>query len=361
MRTPLVVITGVDPEAMDSAALALAWDLPDAVAVQHRIDPESQVLSRLVSDVTGVLEREEVQLEHACVSCALREDILPTLERLARDGRWGAIISSLPVGAEAGNLAGALARHGRLARHLRLTNIVTSLGLGGLERDLTGDDLLRERGLHSNPWDGRGVAEVACAMIEYADLVTLTSAPGPAETGPVDLVRALVRPGTLLVPGTEHLDRATVLEARHHHARTLAWASPRRTIPLPALGGSGAWRIELSSPRPFHPERLVDQIERLGSGAHRSRGCFWIPTRPGTALAWDGAGGQLSLGTHAPWGAEAPHTTLVFTGLGERPADLVAAFEDLLLTPQEARAQGLRWRVAFDGLEPWLGDIEEVA
>ena len=37
MRTKLVVVTGVAPLAMDSTLMTLAWDLPQAVSVRHRI------------------------------------------------------------------------------------------------------------------------------------------------------------------------------------------------------------------------------------------------------------------------------------------------------------------------------------
>lgn len=60
MRTALVVVTGVDPVAMDSTLMTLAWDLPRTVSVRHRIDPHSQVLTRTVSDVSGVLEQVHV-------------------------------------------------------------------------------------------------------------------------------------------------------------------------------------------------------------------------------------------------------------------------------------------------------------
>ena len=56
---------------------------------------------RTISHAEGLLEQEQIPLEHACVSCALREDILPTLERLAQDGRWDSIVAGLPVATEA--------------------------------------------------------------------------------------------------------------------------------------------------------------------------------------------------------------------------------------------------------------------
>jgi G3E family GTPase len=358
MRTPLAVVTGVDPAVMDRAMLSLSWDLPQAVAARHRIDPDSQVLTRTVSDATGVLEHEEIPLEHACVSCALREDILPTLQRLAQDGRWSTIVSCLPGGTEADQLAHAVSRDARLARHLRLSCLISTLAAERLVDDLLGDDLLRERHWHTNPDDDRGVGEVACAQVERADVVVVDA---EADGEGLDLVRALARPDTLVVHGTDQLDGNGLSELRHEHTRTTAWCSPLRDDDLPPLGDSRAWRLDLRSERALHPDRMLDQIERLGGGPHRSRGCFWVPTRPGLVQQWDGAGGQLSIGHHGTWGRRTPFTRLMLTGLGARPTDLVAAFDELLVTPDEDRPDRGAWRVLEDGLEPWLGDIRDIA
>lgn len=358
MRTPLVVVTGVDPTAMDSAMMNLSWDLPQAVAVRHRIDPESQILSRVVSDATGMLERADIELEHACVSCALREDILPTLERLARDGRWATIVSCLPTGTEADHLASVLARDSALARHLRLSSVVAAVGTERLVDDLLSDDLLNERGLHTNPDDERGVGEVGCAQIEFADALMLEGDPGAEST---DLVRALARPDAVVAIGAEQLDANALVNQRHQQKLASAWRSPESGMALPELGTSHAWRLDLSSPCAFHPDRFLDQIERLGTGRHRSRGCFWVPTRPGVVLEWGGAGGQVSIGSYSTWGRRTPMTRLIFTGLGTAPTDLACAFEDLLLTPNESLQDTQSWNVLEDGLEPWLGDIRDVA
>jgi G3E family GTPase len=358
VRTPLVVVTGVDPVAMDATLMSLTWDLPRAVSVRHRIDPHSQVLTRTVSDVSGVLEQEHIQLEHACVSCALREDILPTLERLARDDRWSSIVAGLPTATEAGQLAHVLGTDSRLARHLKLSSVLAAVGTNDVVRDLLNDDLLRERGVHTNPDDDRGVGEIACAQIEFADLVVLDADPG-AEAA--DLVRALVRPDVPVVTGADQLDGGAVISRRHQRAVTNGWCSPELDTEIPGLDSGHAWRLDLCSPRPFHPDRLLDQIERLGTGQHRSRGAFWLPTRPGDLLEWSGAGGQLSIGSYSPWGRRTPVTRLIFTGVGTLPGELADAFEDILLTPAEALLDRRSWDVLEDGLEPWLGDIRDVA
>lgn len=359
MRVPVVLLSGVDPDAMAATMVGLQFDLPGAVAVRHHIDVERQVLTRTVSDVNGVVEQHETLLEHACVSCAIREDILPTLERLARDGRWQSIVAHLPVGAEPGHLCSVLTRDTRLARFLRVSAVVSAVSAKHPVDDLLGDDLLADRGRHCSHDDRRGVAEVLAAIVEYADAVVLDGPTDPVARG---LVQMLARPGVPVVEGSEGVDGATLVGRLHQHSRTEAWTDPVRTDALPTIPAEGVWRLDLQSLQPFHPERLLEDLELLGGGRHRSRGCFWLPTRPGRALEWDGAGGQLSIGDHASWGRRSPFTRIVLTGVGAAPAGLREAFDHLLVRTGEV---GSRERpapfVTEDGFEPWLGPIREVA
>lgn len=354
----LVVVTGVDPAAVDRAVLSLAWDSPRAVTVRHRIDPVAETLTRVVSDAGGVLEHEVVELEHACVSCALREDVVPTLDRLARDRRWDTVVAALPTGTEAVQLDALLASDTRLARRLRLIATVTAASADGLAADLLSADPLRDRGWHTDPYDDRGIGETLCGLVEHADVVVLDDAPDAPDH---DLLRALLRPDALVLSGAEQLDGRTLLAGRFRHAARDGWRYPAHEPALPELTGSLAWRLDLTSPRPFHPERLLDEVEHLADGPYRSRGCFWVPTRPGDALEWSGAGGQLSMGAFSTWGRRVPRTRLVLTGLGTPPTQLAAAFERLLVSPEEALLHPRSWDVVEDGLEPWLGAIHDVA
>lgn len=357
MKTPVVLLTGVDREAMTAAMVGLQFDLPAAVAVRHHIDVGRSVLQRVVSDVTGIVEQVEIDLEHACVSCAIREDVVPTLDRLARSGRWSSIVAHLPVGAEARQVCGTIAWDTRLARHLQVTGVVAAVSGPGVVDDLLGDDLLAERGDHSSQDDRRGVGEVAAAMVEYADVAVVDGTATPAGA---ELLAALARPDATIVQGVEHLDAASLIGALHDHERTHAWTDPVPTAALPGVEWQHVWRRELLSPLPFHPERLIEDLDRLGGGRHRSRGCFWLPTRPDRVLVWDGAGGQLSIGNGAPWHSRPPLTRLVLTGVGTPPADLADAFRRMLLTPDEAAARG-SWHTSEDGFEPWLGPIRRAA
>jgi hypothetical protein len=100
---PVLTVSSVDPVLRASACAGLLFDLPGAVVVQHDLEPVddegASLLRRTVFDTAGTRERAEVRLEHGCLSGALREDVLPTLLRLAA-GRPAALVLTLPVTAE---------------------------------------------------------------------------------------------------------------------------------------------------------------------------------------------------------------------------------------------------------------------
>jgi G3E family GTPase len=279
--TPVVMISGVDDLATASAAMAWQWDLPGSVAVSHRIDPERQQLHRTIVDLTGVLEREVIELKHACVGCAIREDIVPTLLRLGELGRWSAIIAHLPLSAEAGHVCRALAEED--APEVWVAGVVAALHGPSLVETMSGDALLAELGRESSPEDRRGLAEAAAAIVEYADVVALTGA--PASDG-LALLHAVARPDVLLVADGEATPVVAFLRGVHDHRRSYDWASSIRRGPQPEVDDAQVWRLDLRSDRPFHPERFRERLGIIGSGAHRSRRCCWLPTRPGQARVW---------------------------------------------------------------------------
>ena len=127
-----------------------------------------------------------------------------------------------------------------------------------------------------------------------------------------------------------------------------------------------AWHLALGNvvfPKSVTPERIQENLPELGGGAFRTRGCFWVPTRPETLCVWDGAAGQLNIGTAGRWRRPAARRTdFVVTGLlahGDPRDELRRAFETALCTPAELDTLAAVWSTDEDGLEPWLGDMKE--
>jgi G3E family GTPase len=366
-RKPLIVLATIDPVLRDVVTFGVVVDHPRTVVLRHDIvdGPDGGGIRRVVVDGTGVVEDVLVPLEHACLSCSVREDAVPTLERLARDPRWDAVLLALPVAAESLPVTRALGwatRRGGGLRGLRLASVVAAVGLGTVEEDLLGDDLLDERGLALTEDDRRAVGEALAAQLGHADLV-LVADPDPAdpEVGDLavasDLIDHVRAADGRRTDGLDALDVPALLAATHDGRAAERRLDPVHAAPVPgAPTGNGVWTLELRSDRPLHPDRLVAEVARLGDGRLRSRGHFWVPSRPDSVCVWDGAGGQLSIGALGRWGRRAPGTRLVLTGVEDVRAELLAAFEDVLMTAEEYAAGLHPWLGREDVLEPWLGD-----
>ncbi|WP_109474502.1 GTP-binding protein [Ornithinimicrobium cavernae] len=360
MRTPTYLVTGLHAEAMITATLRLQLELPEAVVVRHEVRRAEGCLVRTISDLTGVLEREVVPLEHACTSCAVREDILPTIERLAGLARWPVVVSHLPVAADGLAVCRALRRVQSLAPSARVAGVVCAVHGPDALSDLLGDDLVGERLPQECAGDQRGVAELLAAMVEHADRVCVA---GEVSDEAEDLLRLLARPGVPLAPDWPGLGHEELLRGVHDHGASERWIAEVPQGPARDAEGSHAWRLELTTRVPLHPQRLREDIGGLGGGRHRSRGCFWLASRPGQVGVWDGAGGQLSIGVTGTWARDRPVTRVLVTGLLEDDVrdDLRAAFADLQLTREELRDRGPYWEVPSDGLETWLGPTPRAA
>jgi len=356
-RVPVILISGVAAGPMFQATISMQVDLPAAVVVRHELDPDREVLVRTVSDVNGVIEQLEIDVEHACTSCAIREDVVPTVERLAASGRWGAIIAQLPVTAEPMQVCRLISFSPQSAPHVRIAATLVALDGSSVRNDLIGDDLLIERGLPVRDDDERGVGETASAMVEYADVVAAIGEPSTADW---ELLHALARPGARLTNSCADLDASALIAGVHDHDAAEDWVAVVRREPLPEAGGEHAWVLEIHSDRPLHPDRLQETIVQLGGGARRSRGCFWLPSRPTQVCQWDGAGGMVSIGPADRWDGTGPLTRIVVVGVDEGRDQLARAFAACLLTDDELAERGRYWELDSDGFEPWLGPIRQL-
>jgi G3E family GTPase len=368
-RNPVVILCGLDPTDLLVAGINLQCSLPGVLVVRHEVDLVAGTLRRLVSDGTGLLEDTWIELDHLCLTCALRHEIAPTLARWVRARPGVPVLLCLPATLSPLPVADLLERHqpgSELAGLVELRSVVATVGGADLEHDLLGDDLLAEREAFPEI-DRRSVGEVIAEQVEYADLVVAADGvlPRPSER----LLRELVRDDTVLLPdpaaaGPEHL-----LSAERDARRARRHVDPTRRSPSGAERltgdvvldvsrepGSAAWTVAVDSWRPFHPTRLLENVETLGGGALRGRGCFWLPTRPGALAVWNGAGGQLSIGTAGSWGARTPRTRLLVTGVGGDRDVVATCLRETLATEAELAAGRSSWGVGEDGFEQWLGD-----
>jgi G3E family GTPase len=362
---PVVTVCSVDAVLRETTAAGLLCDVPGAVVLQHDLAVDG-VLRRTVYDLDGVRERATVLLGHGCLSCALREELLPALRRLVRPGwrpaaepRPTAVVLALPVAAEVfpvlRALHGAGGGHPDVVPGAAAAAVLATVETGTLEEDLFGDALLAERGLALSAGDRRAVGEALAHQLEGADVVVAPEGLRRGSRAHV-LLRHLAADDVAVGPVAD-LDPELLLNLRRPAED--GRGDLRRAAPTGAEDAAGVWTADLRSWRPFHPDRLREGLDALAAGRMRGRGRFWLPSRPSTLGVWDGAGGQLSLGAFSGWGSARPDVRLVITGVHHDADEVRLAFERALLTDAEL-SRGLDWWAGRDdGFGAWLDVGEE--
>jgi G3E family GTPase len=355
---PVLTVCSLDPVLRASAVAALLCDAPAALVVQYDLGPHDgggtgadDALRRTVFTSTGVRESGPVDPGHGCLTCALTADLLEVAARLVAHAP-GLVVLALPVALEPSPVVRALRQ---VAGLVRPAGVVTVTDQAGFESDLLGDATVAERGFAVAEDDERGVGKVLAHLVEYSDAV-LT--PGALTARGSRLLEHLGRPGLRIRGGLLHEVDPWALASIERPAD-----DPRgelQQVRAPGVqDGEGVWTLALTADRPVHPDRLLERIEDLGSGRTRSRGFFWLASRPELACAWDGAGGQLSIGSLGPWTRPPARTQIVVTGT--EPGDrhrIAGAFADVVLTPAEQARGSAWWRARGDTLGPWLGDLD---
>ncbi|GID29786.1 CobW family GTP-binding protein [Paractinoplanes brasiliensis] len=315
-RPHVTVLAGFSAAATDAVARSLLVTDPSLVLVTHDLTGvRDGVVRRTVRTADEVLEQGRTDLVHGCVSCTLREDILPTLVRLSRERPGSDLVLALPPAVEPEAVAAAgLA----VAEAVRFDSYVTVVEATAVIDDLTSTDSLRDRDLHAAGNDERGVADVVIRQIEFADTLVVWSTPG-ADALERDRLAALLH---RLAPWAAHvhvgdspkvdctgLAGRLLRSGRHDPAVPGMMGRALEGYPIgihDRPGEHGVNAMLFQSRRPFHPQRLHDALDDLTAEALRGRGQLWIATQPGTAIAWESSGGGLLLGNLGHWLAALP-------------------------------------------------------
>lgn len=372
----IAIVAGLHAEARTAAVERLLAAVPGSVALHHDLSTAVRgTVVRTVRDATGVLARGETPLVNDCACCALREDLVPELGRLADAGLTRLAVVELWDSVEPKAMAEVVAASG-----LRLSGVLTAVDPALLLPYLANGDDLMEAGLAAAATDRRTVADTWARQLEYAPVLAV------AESGAADdedrALLAQLHPTARHVPvhgGGDGGDLVAAATAGFDVEAAAAAQHPACAL-LPAdADEAGVATYVWHRRRPFHPERLYAALEDLTCAAARSRGRFWLADRPDTLLHWDAAGGALCVESAGPWLAALPDAAwemvppvrraaaaldwhpvhgdccqhLVFTSPGLDREGLEQVLESCLLTDEEYAAGRAAWKnlpPAFDSL-----------
>ncbi|MFC4000222.1 ribosome hibernation factor-recruiting GTPase MRF [Prauserella oleivorans] len=307
-RTPLLLISGLSPGPNQDLADALGGADPGTAVVHHDL---RQVTSGVVLRTVRLGAGESLttlEPAHGCVSCTLREDLLPLLRRLAERPDVERIVLRLDAAMEPEQVSVALQSvlvgDRPVIEDVEIEAVATVFDAGRWLDDAIGEETLAERGLHASADDERTVAQVALAQVEFADVLVRAGRPPDAWTAAkTSAVLQRVAPTTpiLELPATR---RDTLLDAVPRDARRGTVEDPHGSLlrgQPPLRTDCGVTVLPFSARRPFHPQRLHEAINALLDGVVRTRGRVWIASRPDVALWIESAGGGLGVGHLGPW------------------------------------------------------------
>ncbi|MGY0063811.1 CobW family GTP-binding protein [Streptomyces sp. LZ34] len=304
-RLPVAIVGGLHADARRAAVEEILRTVPGSVALHHDLSAATDsAVHRTVRDAQGLLGSGDAPLVNDCACCALREDMVPELLRLAENGGHRLAVVELWDSVEPQAMAAVIAAEGA---PLTLTGVATAIDPALVVPYLSNGDDLVEAGLAAAPTDQRTIADTFARQTEYPTVIAVaegTSVDELADDGDHALLAQLT-PGARQVRVGDG-DMGPALLAGFDVAAAAARQHPACAL-LPQDGDEhGVSTLVWRRDRPFHPGRLYEALEDLSCAAARSRGRFWLADRPDVLLSWDAAGGALCVESAGPWLAALP-------------------------------------------------------
>lgn len=354
---------------------------------------EVNIDAALVRDGGAQLSRTDeklVEMSNGCICCTLREDLLIEVNRLAKEGRFDQLViestgiaEPLPV-AETFTFAGDDGRS--LSEVARLDTMVTVVDGYNFLKDYTSADSIQSRGESLGEDDARSVVDLLIDQIEFCDVIILNK---------TDLIDELQQQKLVAIMRSLNPD-AKILHAQfgtvpledvlntgrfdfEKAAQAPGWLKELRGEHTPETEEYGIASFVYRARRPFHPARFAQVMESSLTGIVRSKGYFWLASRPEYAGSWSQAGGVARQGVAGSWWVSVPEERwpadeesldyirsvwvdgvgdarqeLVFIGMDMDEQTLRARLDDALLTDKEM-AEGLaKWVSYPDPIDPWF-------
>lgn len=346
-------------------------------------------------------EEKLVEMSNGCICCTLREDLLEEVARLAGEERFDylliestGIAEPLPV-AETFTFRDESGQS--LADLARLDTMVTVVDGVNFLRDLHEAEALAERGESLGEDDERSVTDLLIDQVEFADVILVSKIDliSGAEREELLALLARLNPQAEVLPMVMgRVPLAKILDTGRFDferaAQAPGWLAELRGEHVPETEEYGiastAWRAR----RPLHPQRFHDFLHREWDNGRllRSKGWFWLASRPEEAGSWSQAGGLMRHGYAGRWwhavpreqwpqDAESQAAILAHwqDGCGDRRQELVfigqhvdfarlhAELDACLLSEAEMALGEQAWLALDDPFDAWLAeaDDEEVA
>ncbi len=281
---------------------------------------EVNIDAALIRDGGAGLSRTEeklVEMSNGCICCTLREDLLLEVGKLAREGRFDQLViestgisEPLPV-AETFTFADEQGRS--LGDVARLDTMVTVVDACNFLKDYGSHDYLHQRGESLGEADERTVVDLLIEQVEFCDVLVLnkTDLVSAEELERLTGILQRLNPRARIEHasfGKVALDKVldTGLFDFEQASQAPGWLQELRGTHQPETETYGIGSFVYRARRPFHPQRFFALTQHAWQGVVRSKGYFWLASRPTHAASWSQAGSICRHGMAGLWWAAVP-------------------------------------------------------
>ncbi len=254
-------------------------------------------------------EEKLVEMSNGCICCTLREDLLVEVNKLASEGRFDYLViestgisEPLPV---AETFTFEDEDGASLAEVADLDTMVTVVDAVNFMVDYEQANFLQDTDESLGEEDERSVADLLVDQVEFADVILISKTDLVSEED-VDKLTSILK--TLntharIIPISQgNVSTDDVLSTRlfdfERAQQAPGWLKEMRGEHVPETEEYGISSFSYQARRPFHPEKFhqfLHNTEPFGK-LIRSKGYFWLATRPEFAGQWSQAGGIARYG-----------------------------------------------------------------
>ncbi|MDZ4097609.1 MAG: zinc metallochaperone GTPase ZigA [Methylophilaceae bacterium] len=364
---------------------------------------EVNVDAQLIREGGAALSRAEeklVEMSNGCICCTLREDLLIEITRLAKENRFDYLLIESTGISEPLPVAETFTFRDEIGLSLsdvaQLDTMVTVVDGYNFLRDYSSRDYIAERGESMGDEDERTVVDLLIEQIEFCDVLVLnkTDLMTAAEISQLENILKTLNPRADIVHssfGKVALDAVMNTGKFNFEAAQEApgWLQELRGEHIPESEEYGISSFVYRARKPFHPQRLWDWLGEEWPGVIRSKGHFWIASRPEFCASWSQAGAISRNELAGMWWASTPDAhwptdeehlqsirtrwekpfgdrqqELVMIGINMNKAALIESFDACLLTNEELALGMDKWKSFTDPFPVWqvqVQDSEEIA
>ncbi|MFQ3309539.1 MAG: G3E family GTPase [Porticoccaceae bacterium] len=354
---------------------------------------EINIDSAIVQNEVSLNRSEEklIEMSNGCICCTLREDLLEEVTKLAQEGRFDYLViestgisEPLPV---AETFTFADENGVSLSDVADLDTMVTVVDAVNFLKDYDEAKYLQDTGESLGEEDERSVADLLVDQVEFADvlLVSKTDLASPTDIARLTAILKTLNTHAKIVPisqGQVNIDAVlnTGLFNFEHAQQAPGWLKEMRGEHVPETEEYGIASFTYEARRPFHPEKFHEFLHSTDKYGKliRSKGYFWLASRPEFAGQWSQAGGIARYGfggmfwkaiPKKNWPTDEEYLTsierqwvepfgdmrqeLVFIGQGVDQSAMTKALDECLLSEEDVLRGKAYWNTLQDPFPVW--------